>query len=131
MFNRYVHPAAPVVALAAALAAASFACGAEPFALTASGSSLPDLVSNLITTKSEFASFDGAAFRASLDYAGVRNAIRFQQNASGASDVRDKIRDFLLKDGTTQYARLLRTVNERSLLGVTDGNPLAATATLA
>jgi hypothetical protein len=169
MFKPSIRPAAaPGVAVAIALAAAaSFVVApptlaADPFVLTAettsgtpssvtaSGHSLPDLVSNLITTRSEFASFDGAAFRASLDYAGVRNAIRFQQNAAGTSatvtipstgfsrtftgssetEVRDKIRDFLLKDGAKEYARFLRTVNERSLIGVTDGNPLAATAIL-
>jgi hypothetical protein len=170
MFKRSIGPAAaPGVALAIALAAAaSFvvappASAADPFVLTAettsgtpssvtaSGHSLPDLVSNLVTTKDRFASFDGAAFRASLDYGGVRNALRFQQNAAGTSatvsipstgfsrtftgssegEVRDKIRDFLLKGGAREYARFLRTVNERSLIGVTDGNPLAATAILA
>ena len=121
-----------------------------PSQVTASGSSVIDLVSNLIQSESQFSGFQDQAFNASLDYGAVNNAIQFQRNAAGTSatvtipstgfsrtftganeqEVRDKIRDFLLKDGTKQYARFLRAVNERSVLGVTDGNPQAATAIL-
>ena len=149
--------------LAAALAVAPAALAADPFVLTAdttsgppatvtaSGSNLADLVQDLVETRDAFGAFDGQAFRAALDYGGVRNAIRFEQNAAGTSstlsipstgfsrtftganeaEVRRKIEDFLLKDGAQAYARFLREVNERSTIGVTDGNPLAATALLA
>ena len=122
----------------------------DPSAVTASGSSLPDLVDDLIGREDEFGAFEGEAFTASLDYGRIREAIRFQQNAAGTSatvtipstgfsrtftgsnerEVRDEIRDFLLKQGAKEYARFLRTVNEQSLIGVADGNPLAATALL-
>ena len=123
----------------------------SPIAITASGSSLPDLVDDLVSRENEFGAFEGEAFTASLDYGRVREAIRFQQNATGTSatvtipstgfsrtftgdnerEVRDQIRDFLLKEGAKEYARFLRTVNQHSLIGVADGNPLAATALLA
>lgn len=123
----------------------------DPTSVTASGSSLPDLVDELITRQNEFGAFEGEAFTASLDYGRIREAIRFHQNAAGTSatvtipstgfsrtftganerEVRDEIRDFLLKEGAKEYARFLRTVNQRSLIGVADGNPLAATALLA
>jgi hypothetical protein len=122
-----------------------------PASVTASGSSLPDLVDDLVRTQNQFGAFEGQAFRAGLDYGSIKQAIRFEQNAAGTSatvsipstgfsktftgssdrDVRNQIRDFLLKQGSGEYARFLRTVNERSLIGVTDGNPLAATALLA
>lgn len=123
----------------------------EPTSVTASGSSLPDLVDDLITREDEFGQFEGQGFSAALSYGRVREAIRFQQNAAGTSatvtipstgfsrtftgsnegEVREEIRDFLLKEGAKEYARFLRTVNEQSLIGVADGNPLAATALLA
>jgi hypothetical protein len=122
-----------------------------PASVTASGSSLPNLVDDLVQTQNQFGAFQGQAFRAGLDYGSIKQAIRFEQNAAGTSatvsipstgfsktftgstdrDVRNQIRDFLLKQGATEYARFLRTVNERSLIGVADGNPLAATALLA
>jgi hypothetical protein len=103
------------------------------------------------TPAEQFKALEGRAFSAALRYGGIPNAVRFEQNAAGTSatlaipatgfrreftgnsrsDVEDQIRDFLLKEGTSAYAKFLRTVNERSLIGVTDGNPLAATAVFA
>ena len=152
-----------IVAMLALAAAPTGVLADDPFVLTAgtttgaptedtaSGSSLPDLVDDLISRENEFGAFEGEAFTASLDYGRIREAIRFQQNAAGTSatvtipstgfsrtftganerEVRDEIRDFLLKQGAREYARFLRTVNQRSLIGVADGNPLAATALLA
>ena len=156
-----VRRAALIPLFLAALAAAARA--ADPFVLnaqttsgppatvTASGSNIADLVQDLVETSGQFGAFDGQAFRAALDYGGIRQAIRFEQNASGTSstvsipstgfsrtftgsneaDVRRQIEDFLLKEGAKEYARFLRTVNEQSTIGVADGNPLAATALLA
>ena len=119
-----------------------------PASVTESGSSVIDLVQNLIGTSEQFAAFQGQAFDASLDYGDVPGAIQFQRNAAGTSatvsipstgftrtftganeqEVLDEIEDFLLRDGAAEYARFLRTVNETSMLGVVDGNPRAATA---
>jgi hypothetical protein len=119
-----------------------------PTQATASGSSVVDLVQNLIESEAQFSSFQNQAFSASLNYGAIPNAIQFDRNGPGTSatvtipstgftrtftgtneaDVRKKIEDFLLKEGAKEYARFLRTVNEQSLLGVTDGNPQAATA---
>jgi hypothetical protein len=121
-----------------------------PTQATVSGSSVVDLVENLIESQQEFAGFQNQAFDASLNYGAVNNAIQFQRNAAGTSatitipstgftrtftgtneaDVRKKIEDFLIKEGAKEYAKFLKTVNEQSLLGVTDGNPQAATALL-
>lgn len=118
---------------------------------TASGSSVLDLASDLIKAQSEFEPLDNQAFNATLRYGRIRDAIQFQRNAAGTSatlsipstgfsrtftgaterQVLDKVEDFLLKQGAREYAKFLRGVNERSLLGVADGNPLAATALLA
>lgn len=147
---------------AVALSAAAHATAQAPFVVsaqttsgppsqvTASGSSIVDLVQNVVESKAQFAAFEDQAFNASLDYGRVTDAIRLQRNAAGTSatvtlpstgfsrtftgndedEVREKIEDFLLKEGAKEYARFLKTVNERSLLGVTDGNPQAATAVL-
>jgi hypothetical protein len=121
-----------------------------PTQATVSGSSVVNLVENLIESKQDFSSFQNQAFDASLNYGAVNNAIQFQRNAAGTSatitipstgftrtftgtsesDVRKKIEDFLIKEGATEYAKFLKTVNQQSLLGVTDGNPQAATALL-
>jgi hypothetical protein len=122
-----------------------------PESLTVSDSNLPDLVDELVKAKDRLATFQNKPVAATLNYGGVRDAIRFDQNAAGTSatlsiplvgfsrtftgptrgNVRDQIVDFLLKESANPYARLLRQVNERSTVGVTDGNPLAATALMA
>ncbi len=121
-----------------------------PTSVSASGSSVVDLVDDLVNTRSDFVLVAGRPFAASLQYGKIEDAVLFQQNGSGtaatltipstgftrtftgsdADDVYDQIREFLVKEGDSEYAAFLRTINERSLLGVTDGNPLAATALL-
>ena len=138
-----------------ALAQSPFSISAQtttgtPTQATVSGSSVVDLVDNLIESQQQFAGFQNQAFDASLNYGAINNAIQFQRNAAGTSatvtipstgftrtftgtseaDVRKKIEDFLVKEGAHEYAKFLKTVNQRSLLGVTDGNPQAATALL-
>ena len=48
-----------------------------------------------------------------------------------ADDLEDQIRDFLLEDGATEYAKLLKLINSASTAAVTDGNPFATTALMA
>jgi hypothetical protein len=158
------HPSRPTLfaGLAALLLASAQAAAQTPFSISAQttsgtptqatvgGSSVVDLVRNLIESEQQFADFQNQAFNASLNYGAVNDAIRFQRNAAGTSatvtipstgfsrtftggseaEVRKKIQDFLLKEGAREYAKFLKRVNEQSLLGVTDGNPLAATALL-
>jgi len=113
-----------------------------------SGSSLPDLVDDLIKSEGKFKEFDGQAYNASLKYGDVNNAITLDANAAGtdvtlripstglvkrftgssADDVQDQIKDFLLKDGSKEYAKFIEEINKQSLLGVVDGNPRATTA---
>jgi hypothetical protein len=122
-----------------------------PAQATATGSNVINLVENLIESQADFAAFQNQSFDASLDYGRISNAIQFQRNAAGTSatltipstgfsrtftgtsdaDLRKQIYDFLIKEGATEYARFLKQVNETSVLGVTDGNPQAATAILA
>ena len=121
-----------------------------PQQITVTGSSVVDLVQNLVQTQSQFSAFQGQSFNAALNYGAISNAIQFQQNASGTSatlsipstgftrtftgsspqDVYNQIKDFLIKDGAKEYAKFMKVVNQQSLLGVVDGNPQAATAVL-
>lgn len=118
-------------------------------ALSVGASSLPDLVEDLLDRRGSFSMFDGEAFGASLRFGGVDDAIIFTLNDAGTratlqfigrdgpplvfdaaagEDVEDQVLDFLEKDGTATVADFLKTINRRSLVGVTDGNPLATTA---
>ncbi len=107
-----------------------------------------DLISRLVRAEGEFLPFNGTAFTAALNYAGVPNAIQFIENAAGTSvtlgipstglsrtfngptrsDVDDQITAFLKKDGADEFAKFLKAMNRQSLVSVTDGNPNSATA---
>ncbi len=140
----------------------SIACG-EPFLITAqstsgpaqtinvTGSSLPDLVSNLIKDQAQFSTLQNQALSATVKYGGVSNAITFSKNAGSTSatirlpgigftktftaknqdDLEHQIKDFARKNGADIYGNFLRSINASSDIGVSDGNPLAATALLA
>jgi len=120
--------------------------------LAVGGSSVPDLVEDLLDTQGSFARFEGVDIAASLRYAGVDEAISFTLNADGTRatlqflgrdapplefeatadrDVEDQIVDFLEKDGSATVADFLKEMNKRSLVAVTDGNPGATTAQMA
>ena len=116
--------------------------------LRVGGSSLLDLVEGLINTDEDFLSYDGVPFDASLNYAGVANAIQFSLNAAGddatltfsaigadatvwrftGADVEDQIEDFLKGEAPAELGRFLKAIARQSLVAVTDGNPNAATA---
>ena len=73
-----------------ALAQDPFAINAQttsgpPTQVTATGSSMVDLVENLIESQQQFSNFQNQAFTASLDYGRVSDAIQFQRNAAGTS----------------------------------------------
>lgn len=116
-------------------------------------SSLPNLLENLADQTGSFASFNGVPFSANLSYAGINNAISLQYDPTGGvnggeviritgllgsdvtptfdranGDLGNQIRDFFLKDDPDAIKDFLKQVNRRSLVAVTDGNPLATTA---
>ena len=117
--------------------------------LLVGGSSVPDLVEDLLDTQNDFAIFDGQDFSASLRYAGVDDAISFTLSDDGdratlqflgregdplvftadaTGDVEDQIVEFLESEGSDTVADFLKEINARSLVAVTDGNPQATTA---
>ena len=122
-----------------------------PQTITSSGSSVVDLVRNVIKDESQFSALSNQGVSASLRYGGINNAIQFSKNASNtsttvsipsihftrtftganAADVEKQIEDFAKKNGASIYGDFLRSINEHSTLGVADGNPLATTALLA
>ncbi|MFI4916554.1 MAG: hypothetical protein ACIAS6_08630 [Phycisphaerales bacterium JB060] len=120
--------------------------------LSVGGSSVPDLVEDLLDTQNDFSMFDGEDFAASLRYAGVDDAISFTLSDDGdratlqflgrqgdplvfttdaTGDVEDQIVEFLEKEGSATVADFLKEINQRSLVAVTDGNPQSTTARMA
>ncbi|MEM1330474.1 MAG: hypothetical protein AAGG07_07930 [Planctomycetota bacterium] len=122
--------------------------------LSRGGSTLPDLVSDLANQEGLFSSFDGVAFSSTVDYAGFANAIGVSFDPTGPTDViritnlagtdispsnplvfdaangdlGDQLEDFFVKDNPDIISDFLSEVAARSVLAVTDGNPLASTA---
>jgi hypothetical protein len=149
-----------LITFALAPAPAPLAFAAEPFSLTASGggndvtasgSNVVDLVSNLINSEDQFTTLNNQSISGTLRYGGLNDAVLFDRNASGTSatltipstgfsktftasnedELEDQIRDFFEQDGAEAYADFLAEINKRTSLGVNDGNPLATTALLA
>lgn len=118
---------------------------------TVSSSSFVDLIGDVIKAENSFAVFQNRAGLASLNYAGVSNAITFQQNDSGTravlripitglektftgknrDDINDQIEDYLRKNGSDEYEKFLKAINQQSKVSPIDGNPNAATAQMA
>ena len=120
--------------------------------LVVGGSSVPDLVEDLLDTQGSFDRFDGVDFAASVRYAGVDDAITFTLSDDGdratlqfvgregdplvfttdaSGDVEDQIEEFLEGEGLDTVSDFLREINQRSLVAVTDGNPQSTTAIMA
>ena len=140
--------AAAVLAPAAAASAQDLfgvtVTGDDGETVTVTGSSLFDLAENVIESKGDFEQFEGRDFTGSLDYAGLDDAIVIGGNTDDTVRVRipsigfdrtfddeDEAEDFLRNDGADVVADFIAVVNKRTLVGVTDGNPAALTATLA
>lgn len=119
--------------------------------LRVGSNNLPDLVTNLIKNEQQFTPLQNRDIAATLRYAGVNNAITIRKNAANTSatvdipstglhktftaanenDLKNQIIDYVKTNGAAEYAKFLRDINQHSDAGVTDGNPLAATALLA
>ncbi|MFA9476796.1 hypothetical protein ACERK3_00685 [Phycisphaerales bacterium AB-hyl4] len=117
------------------------------------GSSLADLVEDLIRSRGDFTALTAQDFNASLNYGGVEDALTFEVFQDGNEWVvilrseltgldeefrgfsraaaEDELEDWLKKDGASAYARFQAEIQKRSLVGVLDGNPNATTALLA
>jgi hypothetical protein len=118
---------------------------------TAGSSSVLNLVQSAVDAQGDFASFNGRGYNASLQYAGVANAMTFSMNNSGTSatlqipstgfsktftgtsrdDLNSQITSFLKTDGQSEYAKFLKAMNEQSAVAVSDGNPNSSTAMMA
>lgn len=122
--------------------------------LTVGGSTLPDLLVDLGDQQGDFASFDGTAFDASIQYAGIPNAVDVSYDPTGGigggelvvingllgyagppivfdaanGDIGQQLEDFFLQNQDGLIEEFLAAVAELSPVAVTDGNPLASTA---
>jgi hypothetical protein len=118
--------------------------------ISSSGSSILDLVDNLIKNQGEFSSLSGqTSFNAALDYAGADHAMFFYVNGNQATlqipstgfqrtfngssraDLQNQIEEFLKTDGIKEYSKFLEKMNEKSTVAVSDGNPNSSTALFA
>ena len=118
---------------------------------TVGSSSVLDLVQNAVDAQNSFAPFAGRGYSASLQYAGVANAMSFNIKSAGTSatlqipstgfsktftgtsrdDVNSQITAFLKTDGESEYAKFLKAMDEQSTVAVSDGNPNSSTAMMA
>ena len=130
---------------------AAQATSGPPRTVAVSSSDLPDLVTKLIKGQDQFAALHGQSVSATLQYAGIPSAITFDKNANNtsatvripsigltktfnakdANGLKDQIINYVRQEGADAYSRFLRVVNQQTPSGVTDGNPLAATALFA
>ena len=120
--------------------------------VSASGSNVVNLITNLTNNDQQFSSLGNQNYSASLNYAGIPNAVHVTQtiNGSGVKSVTvtipstgttqtfssangsigSQVNNYLKKDGLADLAAFQATVNKTSPVGVVDGNPLALTALL-
>lgn len=113
------------------------------------GNSVTDLVDNFINVQGGFAPLNnGNPVNAYLNYAGVHQAISFFMNNTGTSanlsipsigfnqnfngvnrsDTENQIEQFIKGNGSAVFADFLKSMNARSLVAISDGNPNASTA---
>jgi hypothetical protein len=119
---------------------------------SASGSNVVNLVTDLTNNNQQFATLSGQNYNASLNYAGIPNAVHVTQTVStggvqtvtvsipsvGATktfssangSIGSQVRDYLRKDGLADLSAFQAVVSRTSPAGVVDGNPLALTALL-
>ncbi len=116
--------------------------------LTVGGSSLPDLLSQLVNASGAFSSFSGAAFSADISFAGIADVINITvdptaQTASitftilgagaqtfnfSGTDLWAQLEQFIEDNIADQLSAFLSQLNQLSLIAVTDGSPLSTTA---
>lgn len=118
--------------------------------ISQSASSLPDLVEAVISNQDAFAPLVGNDFTASLTYYGIPNAVSVQVQGetqltvtsaltglnrtftgTDRNDLEEQLKDWLLKQGGSEVANLLKEAAKTSTAAITDGNPSSATARMA
>jgi len=118
--------------------------------ISQSASSLPDLVEAIISNQGAFTPLLGNDFTGSLTYFGIPDALSVQVvgdtqltvtsaltglnrtfTGTDRDDLKDQLTDWLLKEGGSEVAKLMREAAERSAAAFSDGNPSSATARMA
>ncbi len=114
------------------------------------GSSLIDLIDDAVNTQGQFAQFQAVDSTFALNYGGVADAIVVTKNAGNTqatiqllgqptrtftgvnqADLENQIENYLKKEGSNDLTEFFKQVNQRSVIGVSDGNPNATTARMA
>ena len=118
--------------------------------ISQSASSLPDLVEALIQNQDAFAPLVGNDFTGSLTYFGIPAAVTVEVQGdtqltvtsaltglnrtftgTDRNDLEGQLKDWLLKEGGSEVAQLIKEAAKRSTAAITDGNPSSATARMA
>jgi len=118
--------------------------------ITQTASSLPNLVEALVNNQGAFAPLVGNNFTGSLTYYGIPGAVTVNVQGetqltitspltglnrtftgTDRSDLENQLTDWLLKNGSSEAAKLIQAAAERSAAAITDGNPSSATARIA
>lgn len=112
-----------------------------------SARSLPDLIDALVNNQNNFSPLTGNDFSANVTYFGLPDTMTIDVTGdtqltisssltglnktftgSDRADLENQLKDWLLKYGSDEVAKLLRAVAERSTAALIDGNPASATA---
>ncbi len=124
-----------------------FVTGSAPDLLVG-GSSLPDLLINLMNSQGAFAGFAGVDFNASVTFLGIPDAITVtfddmtgeatleftllgplaQTFTFTGANLADQIEQFLQDQLNQQIQAFLAAINTLSAVAVTDGSPMSTTA---
>jgi hypothetical protein len=145
---------AAIVLVTAGVAGATDLFGVEATysggTITQTASSLPNLVEALVNNQGAFAPLVGNNFTGSLTYYGIPGAVTVNVQGetqltitspltglnrtftgTDRSDLENQLTDWLLKNGSSEAAKLIQAAAERSAAAITDGNPSSATARMA
>ncbi len=118
--------------------------------ISETASSLPDLIEALVNNQGAFAPLVGNNFTGSLTYYGIPGAVAVEVvgdtqltitspltglnrtfTGTDRDDLENQVRDWLLKEGNSEVAKLIQAAAEQSAAAITDGNPSSATARMA
>jgi len=123
----------------------------SPITINGTGSHIVDLTSDVANDRGSFAPLAGRPFTATFNVGGVRNLLQMTSDSTGTmislrdpqtgriqdfidatkAKVQAKIRSFLEQNLNSLFVGYQQRLNGGSGIGITDGNPLAATAFLA
>ena len=128
------------------------ATGTNGNTVSAGGSNVINLVSNLTSSEDQFAALGNQGFNAKLNYGGIQRAVTLDQSFDGAGNkvitlkvpsigvtktfssangsINHQVRDWLKTEGLADLGAFQAIVNRTSPLGAVDGNPMALTSLL-